>query len=133
MKLVPCRPSRRELRTSQHQTVQHNNWRMSAPFAVNPRGVLVHRVRSARTFFRDGAISHHCASYWCGNSGYSVVFTDNPPADRLLCVFCEARAVASGEEPADALAGRHIHKGRVKARRTCCDLAEVPVEDGRTE
>ena len=99
-------------------------WLRSLPFVANPRGLLTHRVRYAKTFRRrNGARSHDSISYWCGNN------CNNPPQDacfavppesRLLCQMCEARAVAAGEKTADELAGRHVHIGKLKAHRTCC-------------
>jgi len=94
-------------------------WTKSLPFMVNPRAILVHRVRSAESHLRDGRWSHDVATYWCGNHGRGE-FTDNPPEGRLLCAFCEARAVAAGEKTADELAGRHVHTGTLKANRSCC-------------
>lgn len=96
-------------------------WKKVVPFAVNLRGVLIHRVRSAGTFINlDGTLRHEVADYWCGNSGLRVQFVADPPEDRLLCVFCEAKAIAAGELSADELAGRHVHIGRVRGVRTCC-------------
>lgn len=96
------------------------DWVMGLPFLVNPRGVLVHRVRSARTYRdRSGNRSHDVAGYWCGNSGRGQ-FTAEPPEDRLLCAYCEAKAIANGEKPADELVGRHVHIGTMRAHRQCC-------------
>lgn len=44
-----------------------------------------------------------------------------PPGDRLLCARCEALATAHGEQTADQLAGRHVHIGKVRGVRTCCE------------
>ena len=90
------------------------------PFAVNTRGILIHRVRTGDIHQRDGVATHFSVNYWCGNSCCDPELTDNPPMNRLLCVFCEARAVAAGEKPADELAGRHVHKGSLKAHQKCC-------------
>lgn len=95
-------------------------WKKSLPFAVNPRGVLIHRVKYAISFRNyDGSISHESAHYWCNNFGRVKFFAD-PPQDKMLCTFCEARAVAAGQLPADQLAGRHVHIGRAKAVQLCC-------------
>ena len=97
-------------------------WTSSLPFVVNPRGVLIHRVRAAATHTRDGLYSHDGVRLWCGNqqTGDRFQFFTDPPEDRLLCARCEMLAVAAGEIPADTLAGRHVHKGRLRAERTCC-------------
>ena len=98
-------------------------WIESLPFCVNPRGQLIHRVRFAGTHFSNydgrGPHSHDGCTYWCSNIGRGD-FTDDPPADRLLCAYCEAKAVAHGEKTADELAGRHVHIGHLKPVRDCC-------------
>ncbi len=81
------------------------SWKKSLPFLVNPRAVLVHRVRSVHSFTGNGARGE---------------FVADPPKDRLLCAYCEAKAVAAGEKPADQLAGRHVCIGTMKAKRQCC-------------
>ena len=92
------------------------------PFNVNPRGVLVHRVREGFTIFYGKKYSHEAVHYWCGNqtNGEGVDLAAVPPADRLLCEKCELAAVAAGERPTDEIAGRHVHRGVVKVHRTCC-------------
>lgn len=97
-------------------------WIKVAPFNVNPRGILIHRIRYGHTHFSNGRRHHDSVTYWCGNqtNGEGVGITADPPADRLLCAICEAKAVAAGEKPADELAGRHVHIGEVRAKRLCC-------------
>ena len=92
----------------------------SLPFAVNPRGLLIHRVRHLTLHFSHGRFHHHSVNYWCGNCAYDVELTSDPPTTRLLCVNCEANAVSHGEQPADVLAGRHVHIGKIRAVRVCC-------------
>ena len=103
------------------------NWESCPPFNVNPRGILIHRVRSGFTFItEDGRKRHSVVRYWCGNSGVGegASLTENPPKERLLCERCEMLAVAAGEKTADKLAGRHVHVGVVRAHRTCCQHTE---------
>lgn len=106
--------------------VDHFDWEHSPPFFLNPRGILVHRVRHVGTMFRDGKESHHHVRYLCGNGccfelgAVDDAFFDDPPSDRLVCAFCEAKAARMGEPTADALAGRHVHRGILKAHRVCC-------------
>jgi hypothetical protein len=96
------------------------NWKKCVPFFFNPRGVLVHRIRFATTYLNDGKVRHHSAHYWCGNTGLRGEFLELPLEGQLLCILCEAKAVAFGQPSADQLCGRHIHVGRAKAVQTCC-------------
>ena len=101
-------------------------WRLARPFFLNPRGVLIHRVRSVTTYSWEGKPSHHAVVYWCGNCATFAIgqedaqLLDAPPAKRLLCVYCEARATATGRPTADTMVGKHVHKGVMRAHRTCC-------------
>lgn len=94
-------------------------WSYSAPFLVNPRAMLTHRIRYAHTYFSYGKISHHSFIYWCGNIGRGRVVHD-PPDNRLVCFACETAAVAHGEKSSHELVGRHVCLGRVKIGRVCC-------------
>lgn len=97
------------------------------PFFLNPRGILVHRVRCVETFSRDSRESHHAVGYLCGNGctfelgNEDAKFFDDPPKDRLVCAFCEAKAERMGQPSSDSLAGRHVHRGVLKAHRVCCE------------
>lgn len=99
-------------------------WNYALPFFLNQRGILVHRVQSAMTHTRNGNMRHHSVRYFCGNGcctdGMDGFYAD-PPADRLLCHTCEAKAKYLGKKTADELAGRHVHVGRLRAERTCCN------------
>ena len=101
-------------------------WKSGFPFIVNPRGVLVHRAREIHTHQRDGKDSHHSTTYWCGNctcfeiGSEKDVVVEYPPKERLLCSWCEAKAVAAGEPTAAQLVGRHVHVGVLRAVRICC-------------
>lgn len=107
----------------QHGLWTKHFWKACLPFFVGQRAQLVHRVRFAGTFFNRGMIAHSSVQYWCGNFSslsHATELTADPPNDRLLCELCEAKAVRAGEKPADELAGRHVHKGKLIARRSCC-------------
>lgn len=116
---------KRKLRIKPHPRsgyMPHKYWTRAFPFNANPRGILVHRVRSGLSFFVDGKHSHDAVDYWCGNmtNGEGVSMVAVPPKDRLVCSVCEALAVAAGEPSSDKLVGRHVHIGRLKAVRECC-------------
>lgn len=101
------------------------DWEEAHPFVVNPRGTLAHRAKSITTHGRAGEATHCSVSYWCGNQCcFEVDFSDDvivaDPGDRLLCQYCEAKAIAAGEKPADKLAKRHIHLGVLRPHRICC-------------
>lgn len=120
MKKIVCRPH-------SHPHEEINVWKKCAPFFQNPRGVLLHRVYTAFTFFKDdGSIQHSHVTYWCRNGTNlhdrrdNEAFTDAPREDQILCVHCEGRATSAGELSADELAGYHVHIGTAKAVRVCC-------------
>lgn len=101
-------------------------WTEAPPFAVNPRGVLTHRVRHVTMYLRDGKESHHSIHYLCGN-GCNVspdavddVLVSDPPEDRLLCDHCESIAARRELPSSDELVGRHVHRGVLVPRQTCC-------------
>lgn len=101
----------------------HIQWKKSPPFFVNPRGILIHRVRSLTTHLHRGGDSHEHVDYYCGsgaNTRGAEGFTSNPPKARLLCERCEEKAIEAGQQTADELTGRHVHVGRLRAFRTCC-------------
>lgn len=96
-------------------------WTQAKPFNVNPRGHLIHRVKSAISFRNNNGLwSHDHVDYWCGGSANCVALTSDPPRERLLCAYCEAKAVAAGEKPASELVGRHVCTGTMKVQRQCC-------------
>jgi len=102
-------------------------WKRAGSFAVNPRGILTHRVKHVVTYLdANGENRHHHVDYWCGNGccfdvGFEKeVLTDSPPIDRMLCHFCENNAQAKDQPNAGKLAGRHIHRGVLKAHQVCC-------------
>lgn len=94
-------------------------WERSPPFAVNPRGLLTHRVRYVTTYSRNGELSHYAVNYLCGNgtcfnpSTVNDVLVFDPPKDRMLCDFCESKAQRKRLPSGDKLAGRHVHRGQL--------------------
>jgi hypothetical protein len=118
--------TRVRLRSRRKKWDNVREWETAPPFVVNPRGILVHLIRDGATHLRDGEPSHHSVTYWCGNCCcidldlVNEALVDDPPAGRMLCSFCEAKATAAGHRPADEIAGRHVHKGVVRAHRVCC-------------
>lgn len=110
------------------------SWDYSEPFFVNKRGCLTHRVRGISTIshqdsggnpspgFREP--HHYSVLFWCGGRANftepSEDLVATPPVERLLCDRCEAVAQAAGQKTSDELAGRHVHVGRMKPIRTCC-------------
>lgn len=100
------------------------HWKKALPFFFNRRGVLIHRVRHAITHTDQstGKPRHSSVGYWCGNTGNlsKGELLSEPPESRLLCTLCETKATAAGEVSADILVGHHVHLGRMKPIKTCC-------------
>lgn len=110
-------------RYSQHPDFMRTTipWASCLPFVENSRGILIHRPRSAATITMHRE-PHIVIKYWCGGGvagKKNLTLLDTPPAESILCEVCEQRAVEAGLPSADALAGRHVHKGKLKAIRTC--------------
>lgn len=104
--------------------------RKSLPFAVNSRGVLVHRVRSLGIFLSiDGAYSHHSAHYHCNAFASGVSLVAEPDQAAIVCHVCEARCKYLGLPSAEELVGRHVHVGRKVAIANCCSGVVVDHED----
>lgn len=101
-------------------------WIKSAPFVVNSRAVLVHRIRSATSHLRNNNLSHHSFALWCANvfSGETCHVTHDIPINLLLCARCEAAAVKAGMPSADSLLGRHVHLGCERAVQVCCEESQ---------
>lgn len=98
-------------------------WKQAPPFLLNPRGILVHRLRSVKCHMDGDKYQHTSVSYLCGGgtSGDGVgEFLHEPPPDRLVCAVCEAVAIAHGLPASSDLVGRHVCIGRVRAERLCC-------------
>lgn len=99
-------------------------WKEMLPFVENKRAILIHRPRRATTYNLGPKWGPHVAiNYWCGATQTgrdNFVFHSDPPKQKLVCNVCETRAVMAGQLTSDELAGRHVHKGRLKAIQYCC-------------
>lgn len=113
---------------------EQRNYKRSAPFFENPRGVLIHRVRSLfrLTFLpSEHREPWHIVEYWCENSARprdsevddGLLFD---PGDKLVCARCEANAVAKGQKTSSELAGRHVCIGVCRPVNVCPQHAEQP-------
>lgn len=102
------------------------NWVKAPPFACNPRGQLIHRVRDAATVLWSGEPSHIGIGFLCGNQmncgieEVDKVLVADPPKGKLLCVRCELMAQAKNLPSGNDLAGRHVHRGTLVATQVCC-------------
>ena len=113
---------------------QQKNYSEGQPFFLNPRGVLVHRVKSV---FRLMANYHRHAwwivEYWCENSGRMDKSGEgmlSDPGNKLVCARCEERAVRMGEKTSSRLVGRHVCVGAARAVNICrCGKSEE-ISDG---
>lgn len=123
---IALKPSRT---AAKHGAPSVRPWSESPPFVVNRRGVLTHRVKHVTNYLRGVVVSHCHADYLCGNgcnfdpNDTLAVLVPDPPADRLLCDFCEAKARRNKLPSGDDLAGRHVHRGVCVPQRVCCNEA----------
>jgi hypothetical protein len=102
---------------------QYTRCKESEPFLLNDRGTLIHRIRRV-TIHKLFAESWFAVHTWCGASLCGVEnlhFLAEPPEDRLVCAVCEERVLMAKQPSSDELAGKHVHKGRMKAFKTCCN------------
>jgi len=99
-------------------------WVSCQPFVENSRAILIHRPRMVTTHKIGPRWKSHIAiTQWCGNSSTGTkkfTFLDAPPDGKLLCARCEEKAVAAGQQPASAIAGKHVHLGGLVAVQLCC-------------
>jgi len=99
-------------------------WASALPFLDNKLAILIHRPRRACTItmFKN---SHMAVEAYCGNhfTGHAdkLNFLSEPPIGKLVCLRCETLAVEAGLPTSSELAGRHVHVGKLKAIRTCCN------------
>lgn len=106
-------------------------WSSSLPFVENSRAPLIHRPRAitTHTLFKKPHISilNFCGNVHTGSDKFT--FMSEPPEDSVLCERCEIAAVGAGLPSADSLAGRHVHKGGIRAYTTCGHVVSVDVEE----
>lgn len=90
------------------------------PFAVNSRGVLVHRTRGISIHHNsDGTFSHHSCHYYCGAFAHGVTLVAAPDEAAIVCMHCEARCNVLGLPSATEIVGRHVHVGGKRAFAIC--------------
>lgn len=105
--------------------VYHKLYDEGPAFAINSRGVLVHRIRKCKDliFVDSNELSHSHVTYFCGggaNDSGNITYTDEIPKGRVLCARCEAVALTENEKSAEAITKkRHVCKGGVRVFRTC--------------
>lgn len=96
-------------------------YKEAAPFFNNPRGVLIHRVRSLYQFTFHGR-SWHIVDYWCENGGRSEFIDDDllfDPGEKLICARCELKAIENKEPSSAQLTGRHVCIGVCRPVNVC--------------
>lgn len=111
---------------------QQHNYKRSAPFFENHRGVLIHRVRA---LFKLTASYKSdpwwIVEYWCENYGRTD-FDDGgllfDPGDKFVCARCEALAVSKRQKTSSELAGRHVCIGVCRPVNVCPQHASLTPE-----
>lgn len=118
-------------RANHDERITQVDYDESAPFFKNPRGQLVHRVRSLFSLdapWNRSGKPWFVVDYWCENSGrcYSIDAGDVvdggllfDPGSLLLCSRCEANAVIHGEPSGSQLAGHHVCVGKLRPVNVC--------------
>lgn len=108
------------------------NWKNSAPFVINSRGMLVHRPRTVQVY-ECIPPSHIAIHFYCGmttTGRRELTFTDALPDDAIVCHRCEMIAVEKNHLPTSSfIVGRHVHVGGVRAYTICCKES-LSVEGG---
>ena len=102
---------------------RQKNYEQSAPFFDNPRGVLIHRVRSLYQLTATYADEPWTiVEYWCGGHGRSDSSDSGlefDPGMKLVCQRCEMIAMANGERSSSGLVGRHVCVGVCRPINVC--------------
>lgn len=99
------------------------HWTSSKPFVENKQAVLIHRPRSVMTYKAHWGEAYPIVDYWCGasaNGSGKFTFLDEPPANKLVCMRCEAQAKTYGMPSSDQIVGKHVHIGSLVGVRQCC-------------
>lgn len=120
-RVVPLKDPRHDF--SNDKRVTQTAYVEAAPFFENPRGVLIHRVRS---LFRMKVTWNDepwwIVEYWCENSGRTDAVDSGllfDPGVKFVCARCEANAVAAKMRTSSEVAGRHVCVGGVRAVNLC--------------
>lgn len=101
--------------------MRYVNWKLGLPFIHNPRGILVHRLKWARSKLAGDKPEGDTWGYWCGNMApHCATIHAEPPDGLLVCNRCETLAVAAGEKSSSEIVGRHVCLGELRARKLCC-------------
>jgi len=106
------------------ENFKHLPWNSAMPFVDNSRAVLIHRPRMVSTFnhFKEPYIAIWC---YCGISftgGKEFTFLPSMlGVNKLLCARCEEIAIKNELPSASSLTGNHVHIGKLKAIKVCCD------------
>lgn len=100
------------------------------PFVQNTRGVLIHRPRYVNIYNLHKR-AHMGVVHLCGNGTTGPVspvshikFLAVPPDNCVMCERCEYFAAIFRLPSANEIAGKHVHRGKLKAVITCCEFAE---------
>jgi hypothetical protein len=120
--LIKLEQARRGI-SAHDERYRQTDYEEASPFFENPRGVLIHRVRSLYRLEVSWSSEWWIVEYWCENSGRTDAVDSGlvfDPGSKLICTRCEANAIAKGKKTSSELAGRHVCTGVVRAMNTCC-------------
>lgn len=94
-----------------------------APFLLNDRAQLIHRPIQVTLHYTLSSphFSVHCYCRASFSSAKDLHLIEDVPDDRMVCLPCEQRAVLMGLPSTEEILGRHVHIGRLKAVRVCCN------------
>jgi len=90
--------------------------RFAFPYFKAFAGIYTHRIRSGKTYIRNGVTSHAALQLWCGQCGFlepeskrqkGQMFAELPEGS-VLCATCEGRAIGSGMDGPTAINGRDV-------------------------
>jgi len=120
-----------KLRPNAFQKAKGKPWELCAPFVDNRQAQLIHRPRNVTEYWVLGR-KHIAVHAWCGNGSTGdrtkYTFLNFLDGEKLVCARCENAAVLAGLFSSDVILGRHVHKGKLVPKQTCC-VATVNKED----